>query len=763
MYRVMTTARISLLVSLVLCSACPGGGGGSDPDGRPADAGVDGAPGPAVLHVVEGLTAWDFHDVAVDQQSVALALTVANTGATASGTLAVTVTGADAAAFRLDATTDCDDGIVLAPAATCAVRVRFAPTALGARAATLTIDAGGGAPVTVDLTGTGVATAIAIAPAPVALGAVHAGVADATAIATVSNTGADTAAISAVTVTGAGFTLASTTCAGTLAPATSCTATVRFAPTAIGAATGDLVVVSDRGQASAPLAGTGTGAVTVTKVAVTGGAGTVTSAPAGIACGATCSALFGATVVLTAEADATSVFTGWSGACMGVGPCVIDPTVADQAVTATFTGQTVLTIAATGTGTGAVYVDGVACALPCTREVNAGTTLHLDAITPSTFAGWSGACAGAAIGCDVTVTTSTTATAAFDLAAGERWTATLPGVPLERAVIASDGALLVAGHDLGSHELVVAKYAASGAQTWLARFPSVATGAAIGMVADGAGGAIVVDEQTLPAAFGDVVVRDVSTTGGTTWTATIPSARWYGAGYMNLGDAADATASGGVVVTVETATGALIRRYDAAGAATWTATAAMAPFDVAVASTGVVHVMLDDGAAYNTIGRWTATGAALTNLIVPTPGQLGSFYETLDIDAADHLLLTAVPDVAAYKLRAVSLAGATLWTSAAYLRDDGAGVTATLTGALVLDVGGAIPPKFDLATFTAAGALTGTHTVERPDSPTGVVDRLLAGATAGTAAGDAIVVGDWMTAPAGGATRHDGFVRAYAP
>ncbi len=356
MYRVMTTARISLLVSLVLCSACPGGGGGSDPDGRPADAGVDGAPGPAVLHVVEGLTAWDFHDVAVDQQSVALALTVANTGATASGTLAVTVTGADAAAFRLDATPDCDDGIVLAPAATCAVRVRFAPTALGARAATLTIDAGGGAPVTVDLTGTGVATAIAIAPAPVALGAVHAGVADATAIATVSNTGADTAAISAVTVTGAGFTLASTTCAGTLAPATSCTATVRFAPTAIGAATGDLVVVSDRGQASAPLAGTGTGAVTVTKVAVTGGAGTVTSAPAGIACGATCSALFGATVVLTAEADATSVFTGWSGACMGVGPCVIDPTVADQAVTATFTGQTVLTIAATGTGTGAVYV-----------------------------------------------------------------------------------------------------------------------------------------------------------------------------------------------------------------------------------------------------------------------------------------------------------------------------------------------------------------------------------------------------------------------
>jgi hypothetical protein len=49
------------------------------------------------------------------------------------------------------------------------------------------------------------------------------------------------------------------------------------------------------------------------------GAGSVTSVPAGIDCGADCSAPFacGTEVTLTAEADATSMFTGWSGDCTG--------------------------------------------------------------------------------------------------------------------------------------------------------------------------------------------------------------------------------------------------------------------------------------------------------------------------------------------------------------------------------------------------------------------------------------------------------------
>jgi GH25 family lysozyme M1 (1,4-beta-N-acetylmuramidase) len=52
------------------------------------------------------------------------------------------------------------------------------------------------------------------------------------------------------------------------------------------------------------------------------GAGTVTSSPAGLVCGSTCTATFaaGTTVDLTAAPDSASAFTGWGGGCAGSGP-----------------------------------------------------------------------------------------------------------------------------------------------------------------------------------------------------------------------------------------------------------------------------------------------------------------------------------------------------------------------------------------------------------------------------------------------------------
>lgn len=82
--------------------------------------------------------------------------------------------------------------------------------------------------------------------------------------------------------------------------------------------------------------------LTVTKNGT--GSGTVTSAPAGISCGSTCSSSFtqGTSVTLTAVGDTGSIFSGWSGGgCSGTGTCVVNLT-NDTAVTATFTAATTL-------------------------------------------------------------------------------------------------------------------------------------------------------------------------------------------------------------------------------------------------------------------------------------------------------------------------------------------------------------------------------------------------------------------------------------
>jgi hypothetical protein len=68
-----------------------------------------------------------------------------------------------------------------------------------------------------------------------------------------------------------------------------------------------------------------------------GGTGTVTSSPAGIACGSTCVASFanGTSVSLSARPGTRSRFVGWSGDCSGRSACVLSMT-ANHTVKATF-------------------------------------------------------------------------------------------------------------------------------------------------------------------------------------------------------------------------------------------------------------------------------------------------------------------------------------------------------------------------------------------------------------------------------------------
>jgi hypothetical protein len=67
------------------------------------------------------------------------------------------------------------------------------------------------------------------------------------------------------------------------------------------------------------------------------GTGTVTSNPAGVSCGATCSASFtsGTQVTLTATPNNGSTFAGWSGVCSGTGTCFVTMDTV-KSVTATF-------------------------------------------------------------------------------------------------------------------------------------------------------------------------------------------------------------------------------------------------------------------------------------------------------------------------------------------------------------------------------------------------------------------------------------------
>jgi hypothetical protein len=80
----------------------------------------------------------------------------------------------------------------------------------------------------------------------------------------------------------------------------------------------DVVVTTDGGDAA--------NLVTLSVSLDGGGAGAVTSTPAGINCGAQCSAGFasGTSVTLTAAPDASSsLFTGWSGDCSSDGTCMV--------------------------------------------------------------------------------------------------------------------------------------------------------------------------------------------------------------------------------------------------------------------------------------------------------------------------------------------------------------------------------------------------------------------------------------------------------
>ena len=114
------------------------------------------------------------------------------------------------------------------------------------------------------------------------------------------------------------------------------------------------------------------------------GDGTVTSTPAGIDCGPTCSASFdaGTSVTLTAVPEVGTVFQGWSGDCAGAGTCILSMTSARSA-TATFTALPV--DPAWGWGLNHFSQAGNNTCSPCTTPVQVSGLTNVVAISAGAY------------------------------------------------------------------------------------------------------------------------------------------------------------------------------------------------------------------------------------------------------------------------------------------------------------------------------------------------------------------------------------------
>ena len=153
---------------------------------------------------------------------------------------------------------------------------------------------------------------------------------------------AGTTLVSATTTQGTCTGTATVSCVLGTIDATAVTVTLRVRPTTAGVksnvatvtrAEQDLVSSNN----AATVATTVGYPLTVGVVRLAGATGSVSSVPAGIACGADCTEVYasGATVRLTATPGGTSAFQGWSGACTGTGVCIVSMN-ASKTATATF-------------------------------------------------------------------------------------------------------------------------------------------------------------------------------------------------------------------------------------------------------------------------------------------------------------------------------------------------------------------------------------------------------------------------------------------
>ena len=207
-----------------------------------------------------------FGNQTVGYTSSAMTITVTNSGAAMLNVSSVAIGGTNPSDFAVF--TDACTGAAVAPAAACAVQIKFIPSATGARGGTFSVASDApGSPHSSSLSGNGIAPApgITLTPANLSFPSRSVGTTSPAQTITVTNSGTANLTVSATTISGtnaSNFAKVSDTCAGgTIVPAASCAVGITFSPSLGGSRTATLSFADNAAGSphTAALSGVGVG------------------------------------------------------------------------------------------------------------------------------------------------------------------------------------------------------------------------------------------------------------------------------------------------------------------------------------------------------------------------------------------------------------------------------------------------------------------------------------------------------------------------
>jgi hypothetical protein len=236
----------------------------SDAASSPDRVALDGAgTAPPVPVVALSTTSLDFGAQQTGTSSAPQSITITNSG---DGTLNLGTLSLGGAADQFAIVANGCLGASLGHDESCSFGVTFTPTGNGHQSATVSIPSNAASsPESVALDGTGTEPSFSVAPDVLDFGSHPVGVTSAQQSVTVTNTGNGPVAPGAGLVSGPGFAVVADACASvTLAPQETCAITLTFTPTAIGPASGALMV----GSQAVTLDGSGTNAPIATTLGV---------------------------------------------------------------------------------------------------------------------------------------------------------------------------------------------------------------------------------------------------------------------------------------------------------------------------------------------------------------------------------------------------------------------------------------------------------------------------------------------------------------